>query len=115
MLDLERLRAEYATSSGHKAADGLSLIVSVLVKALPHQIRQRIQIQMGESTNYEDLRRLVVGYESVTKRRGPNRTHEELGTVSRNGPAPTEVDLVTGKEGKKEGKGRANRSQKIAV
>ena len=50
VLGIERLRDEYRRSSGGEVSDDLML--SVLVKALPRHIRQRIQLQLSESSRF---------------------------------------------------------------
>ena len=107
---LERLRAEYAKSSGTDVPDDLML--SVLVRSLPRHIQQHVQLQMDETSSYEDIRSLVIGYEKITSW-SPGKIHSELGIVSppNLGPAPMEVDLVStypkgkGKQKGKPGKG----------
>jgi len=114
VLGLERLRAEYAKSSGAEVPDDLML--SVLVKSLPRHIQQHIQLQMDESSSYEDIRSLVIGYEKITASWSPGKIHSELGIVSqsKSGPAPMEVDLVcTYPKGKGKNKGKPSKgSQK---
>lgn len=116
VLGLERLRAEYAKSSGTDVSNDLML--SVLVRSLPRHIQQHVQLQMDETSAYEDIRSLVVGYEKVTTSWSPNKIHNELGIVSPppasnpSGPAPMEVDLVTGNpKGKAKGKGKYGNPQ----
>jgi hypothetical protein len=114
VLGLERLTAEYAKSSGAEVPDDLML--SVLVKSLPRHIQQHIQLQMDESSSYEDIRSLVIGYEKITTSCSPGKIHSELGIVSqsKSGPAPMEVDLVsTYPKGKGKNKGKPSKgSQK---
>jgi hypothetical protein len=67
---------------------------------------------MDETSSYEDIRSLVIGYEKITSW-SPGKIHSELGIVSppNLGPAPMEVDLVStypkgkGKQKGKPGKG----------
>ena len=89
------------------------LMLSVLVRSLPRHIQQHIQLQMDETSTYEDIRSLVIGYEKITTSWSPGKIHSELGIVSppNSGPAPMEVDLVStypkgkGKQKGKPGKG----------
>ena len=106
VLGLERLRAEYAKSSGADLPDDLML--SVLVRALPRHIQQHVQLQMDENSTYEDVRALVVGYEKVTTSWSPGKIHAELGILGQPGsqqqqPVPMEIGKGSqkGKDGSK--------------
>ena len=105
IVGLERLRSEYTRCSGQDLSDDLCL--SVLVRCLPSQLRQHVQLQMQDSHTFQDIKNYALSYELTTSTRTTSKVHTELGVIpapiSAGGPAPMEVDALTSK-GKGKGK-----------
>ena len=80
ILGLERLRAEYARASGSDIADDVML--SVLVRALPKALQQHVQLQMTETSSYDQVRTMVISYERTTTSWSAGKIHSELGILS---------------------------------
>ena len=79
VLGLERMRAEYVRSSGTDIPDDIML--SVLVRALPKAIQQHVQLQLSETSTYDQVRAMVVSYERTTTSWSPGKIHSELGIL----------------------------------
>ena len=79
VLGLERMRAKYVRSSGTDIPDDIML--SVLVRALPKAIQQHVQLQLNETSNYDQVRGMVVSYERTTTSWSPGKIHSELGIL----------------------------------
>jgi len=71
VLGLERMRAEYVRSSGTEIPDDIML--SVLVRSLPKAVQQHVQLQLNESSTYDQVRAMVVSYERTTTSWSPGR------------------------------------------
>ena len=110
---LERVRTEYRKVAGVDIGDDLQL--SVLIRCLPKYLQQHIQLQLTESSSYQNVRDAVLSYETVTQSWSEKKVLTELGVVgagsSASGPVPMEVDAVQqfggygkGKKGKGKGK-----------
>ena len=110
---LERVRTEYRKVAGVDIGDDLQL--SVLIRCLPKYLQQHIQLQLTESSSYQNVRDAVLSYETVTQSWSEKKVLTELGVVgstpSASGPAPMEIDAVQqfggygkGKKGKGKGK-----------
>ncbi|CAL1136540.1 unnamed protein product [Cladocopium goreaui] len=80
ILGLERLRAEYVRASGSDIADDVML--SVLVRALPKALQQHVQLQMSETSSYDQVRAMVISYERTTTSWSAGKIHSELGILS---------------------------------
>ena len=126
ILSLERLRSEYTRCSGQDLSDDLCL--SVLVRCLPAQLRQHVQLQMQDSHTFNDIKNYALSYELTTSTWTTSKVHTELGVIPApmpaGGPAPMEIDAVTAKskgkgnfkgkfdgksgKGKKGGKGKSS-------
>lgn len=81
---------------GTALSDDLQL--SVLVRCLRKHIQQHVQLQMSESSTYDQVRSLVFGYERVTQSWTDKKIFAELGVVSSygtpGGPAAMEIDQL---------------------
>ena len=80
----------------------------MLVRCLPAHIRQHIQLQMSDTSSYQQVRSYILGYEVVTTSWCTARVHSELGVVGSyasggQGAAPMEIDAIAHK-GKGKGK-----------
>ena len=121
---LERVRTEYRKVAGIDIGDDLQL--SVLIRCLPKCLQQHIQLQLTESSTYQNVRDAVLSYETVTQSWSEKKVLTEVGVVgsyatgSSSGPAPMEVDAVQqfggygkGKKGKGKGKqdGKGNKGK----
>ena len=114
VLGLERLRSEYQRSSGNDVSDDLAL--SILVRCLPTHIRQHVQLQMSDSSSYQQVRSYILGYEVVTTSWSTARVHSELGVVGSyasggQGAQAMEIDAIAYK-GKGKGKSKDGFIQK---
>eukprot|EP00434_Breviolum_minutum_P037111 symbB.v1.2.032893.t1/scaffold4013.1/size46388/4 len=105
ILSLERLRSEYTKCSGQDLSDDLCL--SVLVRCLPSQLRQHVQLQMQDTHTFNDIKNYALSYELTTSSWTTSKVHTELGVIPAplpaGGPAPMEIDALTAK-GKGKGK-----------
>ena len=72
VLGLERMRAEYVPDD---------IMLSVLVRALPKAIQQHVQLQLSETSTYDQVRAMVVSYERTTTSWSPGKIHSELGIL----------------------------------
>ena len=121
---LERVRTEYRKVAGIDIGDDLQL--SVLIRCLPKYLQQHIQLQLTESSTYQNVRDAVLSYETVTQSWSEKKVLTELGVVgsyatgSSSGQAPMEVDAVQqfggygkGRKGKGKGKqdGKGNKGK----
>ena len=110
ILGLERLRSEYTRCSGQDLSDDLCL--SVLVRCLPSQLRQHVQLQMQDSHTFQDIKNYALSYELTTSTWTTSKVHTELGVIpapmSAGGPAPMEIDALTSK-----GKGKGKFKSKV--
>eukprot|EP00435_Cladocopium_sp_Y103_P028153 s1404_g7.t1 len=61
---LDRLVAEYRKASGLTLLDEESL--SVLIRCLPANIRQHIQLSLDQTATYSTVRSRALGFETVT-------------------------------------------------
>ena len=93
---LERVRTEYRKVAGVDIGDDLQL--SVLIRCLPKYLQQHIQLQLTESSSYQNVRDAVLSYETVTQSWSEKKVLTELGVVgstpSASGPALMEIDAV---------------------
>ena len=64
MLSLERLAEEYKIVSGGHVADDTQL--SVLLRAVPSQLRNHLQLPMETDADYAKIQEKVVSYERTT-------------------------------------------------
>lgn len=105
ILSLERLRSEYTRCSGQDLSDDLCL--SVLVRCLPSQLKQHVQLQMQDTHTFNDIKNYALSYELTTSSWTTSKVHTELGAIPAplpaGGPAPMEIDALTAK-GKGKGK-----------
>ena len=95
---LDLMRDEYRKSSGADVPEDLSL--GVLIRVLPAHIRQHVQLQMKESTRYEEVRGAVLAYENVSSTWTTSKVHSEFGIGNQppqqhQGLAPMEIDRVS--------------------
>ena len=119
VLGLERMRAEYVRSSGTDIPDDIML--SVLVRALPKAIQQHVQLQLSETSTYDQVRAMVVSYERTTTSWSPGKIHSELGILPQSqnqsfnqpsnntGLAPMEIDRF------EKGRIKENPKEKVRV
>ena len=71
------------------------MLLGVLTKALPAHVRQQVQLSMSESSTYAEVRERVLSFETVAHVYSAVKIQQEFGVG--NGPAPMEIDIVTGK------------------
>eukprot|EP00435_Cladocopium_sp_Y103_P071092 s421_g36.t1 len=109
---LQRLADAYNKASGTTVSD--DLLLTTLVKCLPKQIQQHVQLGMTEDTTFEDVKEKVVAFERLSSTWAKERVYSELGMVTSyadsGGPAPMEINYVgsKGKGKSKTGKGKGN-------
>ncbi|CAE7237703.1 GIP [Symbiodinium sp. CCMP2592] len=82
---LERIAEEYQRVTGHYP--GEEVMLGTLVRSLPSAIKQHVQLQMTDSSNYQSIRDYVLGYEVTTTSWTPAKMHQALGVV----PLPSSV------------------------
>eukprot|EP00435_Cladocopium_sp_Y103_P063021 s303_g24.t1 len=116
VLGLERLRTEYVRSSGVDLPDDIML--SVLVKALPKAIQQHVQLQLNESSTYNEVTLYQHSILAWCSSWTPSKIHSELGILPQSsssvsnpnannmGPAPMEIDRFEKGKGKGKSKGK---------
>ena len=75
------MRAEYVRSSGTGTDIPDDIMLSVLVRALPKAIQQHVQLQLNETSTYDQVRAMVVSYERATTSWSPGKIHSELGIL----------------------------------
>ena len=76
VLGLERLAEEYKTVSGSQLADDTQL--SVLLRVVPAQLRNHLQLSMEEDADYGKIREKVVSYERTTSSWSSQAVYREL-------------------------------------
>ena len=110
---LERLAQEYQLVAKKEVQDDLML--GTLIRALPANIRNQVQLQITETSTYCDVKDRVLAFEMVSTTWSHQKVQQELGLPGANphmqgpgyqGPAPMEIDEVQYKGGKKGGKGK---------
>ena len=105
---LERLAQEYQLVAKKEVQDDLML--GTLIRALPANIRNQVQLQITETSTYCDVKDRVLAFEMVSTTWSHQKVQQELGLPGANphmqgpgyqGPAPIQY-----KGGKKGGKGK---------
>eukprot|EP00435_Cladocopium_sp_Y103_P018349 s2423_g4.t1 len=77
---LQRLADAYQKASGTMVSD--DLLLTTLVKCLPKQIQQHVQLGMTEDTTFEDVKEKVVAFERLSSTWAKERVYSELGMVT---------------------------------
>ena len=119
VANLERLADEYRKASGKDVSE--DILPTTLVRVLPKQIQQHIQLGMTDSSTFQEVKDKVLAYERVSASWSRDRVLLEcgaasLGTVTSyastadSGPGPMEVNMVSKGKGKK-GKGDKGKSK----
>ena len=62
--NLEKLADEYRRSSGHDISD--DILLSTLIRVLPKNVQQHVQLTMKESSTYAEVREQVVAHERIS-------------------------------------------------
>ena len=113
---LDLMRNEYRRAAGREVPDDVAL--ATLTRVLPNHIRQHVQLQMTESSTYDQVRTSVLAYEQVTMTWSPNKVHSEFGVGSHashgqhQGVAPMEIDRVGFNDNWNSGKGKGKGKNK---
>ena len=111
---LERLGDEYYKTAGVNIAE--DILLTTLVRSLPRQVQQHIQLGMDDNTTYQQVRDRVVAYERVSSSWTKDKILVECGatplgavtsyaSASDGSPAAMEVNLLRSKGKGKKGKG----------
>eukprot|EP00435_Cladocopium_sp_Y103_P049165 s951_g14.t1 len=118
VASLERLADEYRKASGKDVSE--DILLTTLVRVLPKQIQQHIQLGMTDSSTFQEVKDKVLAYERVSASWSRDKVLFEcgatsLGTVTSyaaadSGPGPMEVNMVSKGKGKK-GKGDKGKSK----
>ena len=108
---LERIADEYRKSSGTEVAD--DLLLTTLVKCLPRQLQQHVQLNMTESSTSAEIKERVIAFERLSTTWSKAKVYSELGAVTSyttdsGGSAPMEINQVS--KGKSKGKGQKGKS-----
>ena len=77
---LQRLSDAYQKASGSMVADDLTL--TTLVRCLPKQIQNHVQLSMTESTAFEEVKDKVLAFERLSSTWIKERVYSELGMVT---------------------------------
>ena len=112
VLGLERLAEEYAQVSKEELSDNTKL--SVLLKVVPNNLRQHLQLQMDESADYLSVREKVLAYERTTTSWSSHTVYRKLDIKKDekvDEAVPMEIDRIKGKQ-KGTGKGKLKSSGK---
>lgn len=104
IVAVERLFSDYEATSSEKLTNHLKIVA--LRKLLPAEMRVHVNMQIRDTTTYEDLKRAVTEYEVAERR----YSSLGAGVYDHQGPVPMEVDQVRqdtkGGKGDKPGKGK---------
>eukprot|EP00435_Cladocopium_sp_Y103_P050701 s939_g15.t1 len=108
ILGMERLADEYAQVSKEELSDNTKL--SVLLRVVPAHLRQHLQLQMSETSDYQSVREKVLAYERTTTSWSSSVVYREL-NIKKDQPVdestPMEIDRIKGKnKGKSKGKSK---------
>ena len=79
-MALERLSAEYERVAGKPVGD--DLLLGTVIRCLPQAIRQRLQLQMSESTTFAEVRSYLMSYESTTTQWSTTKVQQALGVIA---------------------------------
>ena len=111
--NLEKLADEYRRSSGHDISD--DILLSTLIRVLPKNVQQHVQLTMKESSTYAEVREQVVAHERISCSWTRDKVLQDLGATpigavtsyssGDTGSAPMEVNLI---KGKNKGKGKSS-------
>ena len=106
---LERIADEYRRASGSEVND--DILLTTLVKALPAQLRQHVQLNMDESNTFQSIKDKCIAYERLSMTWSKDKVYAELGAVTSyatdgGGSAAMEVNQVKGKSKGKGSKGK---------
>ena len=110
---LERIADEYRKSSGADVAD--DILLTTLVKCLPKQLQQHVQLNMTETSTFAEIKEKVIAFERLSTTWSKEKVYSELGAVTSyasdsGGMAPMEINQVS--KGKSKGKGKGKSPQK---
>ena len=118
VANLERLSDEYRRAAGKDLSE--DVLLTTLVKSLPAQLRQHVQLSMTEGSTFRDVKEKIVAYEKVSTSWSRDRVLQEcgataLGSVTSyapadSGPTPMEVNVLSEGKGKK-GKGSVTKAK----
>ena len=114
---MERVAAEYAKISGHDVTPDVML--GVLLRVLPAQVRQHVQLSLTESSSYSSVRDYILSYELSSTTWNPTRVQQALGMLpstgskAEQGAQPMDIDQVgavtrKGKDRDSKGKGKGD-------
>ena len=108
---LERLADEYRRASGSDVND--DILLTTLVKCLPAQLRQHVQLTMDEASTFQLVKDKCIAYERLSMTWSKDKVYAELGAVTSytsdsGGPSAMEVNQIS--KGKSKGKGAKGKS-----
>ena len=92
---LERLADEYRRASGSDVND--DILLTTLVKCLPAQLRQHVQLTMDEASTFQLVKDKCIAYERLSMTWSKDKVYAELGAVTsyttdNGGPSAMEVN-----------------------
>ena len=95
---LERIADEYRKSSGTEVAD--DLLLTTLVKCLPRQLQQHVQLNMTESSTFAEIKERVIAFEMLSTTWSKEKVYSELGAVTSyttdsGGSVPMDINQVS--------------------
>ena len=111
MQGLERIADEYRRASGSDVSD--DILLTTIVKALPAQVRQHVQLNMDENSTFQVIKAKCIAYERLSMTWSKDKVYAELGAVTSyatdgGGAAAMEVNQVS--RGKSKGKNGKDKS-----
>ena len=103
---LERLADEHRRASGSDVND--DILLTTLVKCLPAQLRQHVQLTMDEASTFQLVKDKCIAYERLSMTWSKDKVYAELGAVTSyttdsGGPTAMEVNQVSKGKGKSKG------------
>eukprot|EP00435_Cladocopium_sp_Y103_P043647 s2238_g12.t1 len=118
VLLYEALVQQFEQLSGQCYPEELK--AATLIRCSEARLREHLQLTVGETTSYSQLREAVLGFEKASKSwtteavlKSLNAVPENANNNANNGPAPMDVDRIYNEKGKSyKGKGKSKSKSK---
>eukprot|EP00435_Cladocopium_sp_Y103_P020525 s4238_g5.t1 len=110
VLTYEALVQQFEQLSGQTYPEELK--AATLIRCSEQRLREHLQLTVGESTSYAQLREAVLGFEKAAKSWTTESVLKSLNPIpestnTNSGPVPMEVDRIYNDKGKSKGKGKS--------